>query len=150
MPSNSNHPFQSDINYLNKNYDATVTPGDDVSIQPNIPGRARIVFISFVFTADANVADRSIEVGIETAGTFIALGGSAHKVTASEVWHYYCYPGAPVDITATQIHRYIPFPNSYLFFDEDYLQTNTHNIQVGDVFSEVSVWLEYQPTPKTI
>lgn len=148
MSGNSIHPFSANINYLRKSYTAFETAGTEVDDVANVEGRAKIAFLSFIFTTNATVASRSIQIGVEVAGTFIALGGTVHPIPANDVFKYYCYPGAPVEITTSQLSRYIPLPNLYSVLKEDRVQTLTDNLQAGDQFTEISIWLECQPSAK--
>lgn len=148
MSSNSNHPFQSDITYIDFTYTASVAVNTDYSDQPNMRARGKLSFFSFIFTADANAANRIINIGIEKAGTFIPIGASNHAVTANESFQYFCYPRIPLEITASDVTRYIPLPDLFCIYQEDYIQTSITNMQANDQLTVIHQWIEYQPTAR--
>jgi len=150
LSSNSNHPYQSNINAIRKVYTATVTAGSNYSDQPLIQAKGKIVYATFLFTTDANAANRLVQFGVENAGTFFPLGSAKLYQTANITMRYFCFPGAPVEITGGDLIRYIPLPDTYSYYREDFIQTAITNIQVGDQLTACYVWSEYQPSPKYV
>lgn len=138
------HPYQSNIHKLHVDSEASITAGNDFSVSQNLKARGKIKFITFLLDCDGNAANRKVELQLVIGATTILLGGCTLAQTANETFQYYCFPGAPANITANDVIRFIPLPDVVTTFEDFELESVITNIQVGDQITNLFIYYEMQ------
>jgi hypothetical protein len=115
--------------------------GNDQSVAVPDAGHIELVLLTFDFTADANPANREIEVTLETGGLSIPLTGTLEYVTASDAFHIICHQNPEFAAVATTHRMSLGLPNLRIFDNTATVDITVTNIQAGDaITSTVAYW----------
>ena len=111
--------------------------GVEVVANPWAIGAGTLTGYVMTFTADANAANRRIEVGIGQGGLGQFSAKNRTDITANQVWTVIGWPGPnmPAD-DAVNFRTYIPLPTS-MNFTSLRLTTNTTNLQAADEYTDL-------------
>lgn len=111
----------------------------DITISTNV--RWRLKAIEATFTADANVANRFVQVtwGL-TLGDFRVYANLTQ--TAGQAIAYQFHEGGPDRSTAINSFLNVQLPHKILLNDAFLLRLTADNIQVGDAFTSINVIVE--------
>lgn len=116
---------------------ASPVAGADLSIVTPVNARSELVALSFLYTCDANVANRFIRVYAVHGGRAIVIGGAELALTANQVRHILVGPfgfSSVADGGDTIVIGTVPFP---LFLEGGLLRTWVQNIQATDTITVV-------------
>jgi len=108
---------------------------------------AKLVFLTFVFTTDANVGDRHVHVTREIYGANLYLGAPSVACVANKAYRFYCGTGYSNNLMTTDTHRFVNFPDIRVFPEFSILTTLTTGIQAGDTFTDIRFIFEMWPSP---
>jgi hypothetical protein len=126
---------------------ALPTPAPGATWQYVVPPltRIRVIALSFLFAADANVADRNIHVHFETPTGRIFDNGDPVAIAASGLRFLYFALGlnyaAP---TATVLQTLFALPQDLYLIAGNTIDTVVPTIQVGDQFSGITLHCQTQ------
>lgn len=114
--------------------------GADINYPCPVSHRFKILGFHFVLTADANVANRNVDIVISQGLTQLFRWNCDLVHTAGLPYTYHLIPGQIQPIFTIGFTRWVPagFP-IHLFYGQT-LFTDTDNIQAGDQFSVVRLY----------
>lgn len=138
------HPYQSNIHKLHVDSEASITAGNNFSVSQNLKARGKIKYVTFLLTTDVNAANRIVELQLVIGATTILLGGCNLAQGQSDALQYYAFNGAPANITANDVIRFIPLPDVVTTFEDFDLESVITNIQVGDQITNLFIYYEMQ------
>lgn len=116
-------------------------PGVEVSESVPLRTRWRVAGLSATLTTDATVATRTVRFRINTAGAEVYRAASSITQTASQVIRYLFTDGVPFSSLAAEL-SVVPIPRQAVLVEGHVLATATLNLQAGDDWSSVRLWVE--------
>lgn len=120
--------------------------GADFDYQIPIRTRLRLTSIAWLYTADANVADREPKIEIYHGVNLVGSYGTYRVITANDVT-VVCF-GAAVFTTVVISEQLVQggFPVQLLLNDQMHISSNTYNIAATDALTDIYLigeeWIE--------
>lgn len=141
MANVSTYPIPAQLGYVEPLQVTAPGAGNEFTITRPSQERFRILSLHYLFTADANVANRRPGLRIHNkADTYDLTRLHTDYVTAGQAFHYLWLPdGAPKSFTTPPedwIYLRLPFIE---FNDSLRIGSNTIGIQVGDAYTQISL-----------
>ena len=88
----------------------------------------------------------SVKIGFEKAGTFIPLNGNPISQSANTALEYFFFPGNTNTVTTSALIKQGSLPDEFLLLDEDYVISETDDLDAGDQSTNVHLCILAQPT----
>lgn len=121
---------------------APANPGANTQLDWACPDNARvhILQLTYLFTTDANAANRNHIIEAVSGGVNQPVAASTVNHTASLAWRITYPMGLPaeVDLTAST-YLLIPFPTGIILEPGDSIETNIQNMQAGDAITAIVI-----------
>jgi len=110
--------------------------------------RTKIALITYTFVTDANVAQRYHTLTHVRAAAPLRISSDQVGVSASKTQNVMIMPGAAQLNIADSPYPLFPIIDSPCFLENDTINSDIINIQVGDQISDVRMFLHLQIYPQ--
>lgn len=123
-----------------------VQPGDpgagsNYNFSVAVPGRFIITAFTFTFNAAVTVANRGVEIRIESGGDLYSLQHTKRtSITASQTVEFSAYHGAESSFVPAWGFFVLPMPLQIMLSATFSFITVTENLQVGDTYTDCTIW----------
>ena len=135
------NPFNVAIFNFNWSQSNAPGAGNNLVVPVGVNARSELVAISFGLAADANAADRYIQISVTHAARIIKLGASGYKMTANMTRDILIGQHGVTSEVDNGDNQMIAIPSFPFLLEGDTINVSIVHKQAGDVIS-VSYWLQ--------
>ena len=115
--------------------------GAEVTIRIPAGVRWRVIGLRLVFVTDATAVNRQVDLIIDDRANVMLWIEPPGLQGANYIWGFNYAPGMP-SRALLRTEYVVPLPIPTLLGPEWRIRTNTLNIQAGDTFNSVMLWVE--------